>query len=198
MTTMREIIAAAMRKPGVLASGETFSSDEGQDLLMVAQSVILEHPGLSACTWRNVFAASDATIIACDGDRIDCGAFSPTITLPTRQGYAGSQRAMPPLSRVKIIGGATPGLWLYADGWRRADALTLDSENPFGPETDLGLTCQIAFRMAGDFGETPDAVTIASAMRSEKTIRARLYRRPRLRCQDDYGLPQYPFDPFPE
>lgn len=198
MTTMREIIAAAMRKPGVLASGETFSSDEGQDLLMVAQSVILEHPGLSACYWRDVFATSGAPIIAFDGDRIDCGAFAPTITLPTRQGYAGSQRVMPPLSRVKIIGGTTPGLWLYADGWRRADALTLESENPFGPDTDLGLTCQIAFRMAGDFGETPDAVTIAAAMRSEKTIRARLYRHRPCGWQDDYGFPQRAFDPFPE
>lgn len=197
MTTMREIIAAAMRKTGIVASGETFSSDEGVDTLMIAQSVILEHPGLSAAEWRDVFAASDNAITARDGDRIDCDAFSPTITLPTRQGWAGCMRAMPPLSRVKIIGGSTPGLWLFADVWRRADALTLESENPFGPDTDLGLACQIAVKIAEDFGQSAEAVTITTAMRSEKTIRTRLYRDRRCGWQDDYSFPQYPFDPFP-
>ena len=45
--TIREIIAAAMRRGKILASGETPSADEERDILARLQSLILEHPGLT-------------------------------------------------------------------------------------------------------------------------------------------------------
>lgn len=44
--TIREIIAAAMRRGKILASGETPSADEERDILARLQSLILEHLSL--------------------------------------------------------------------------------------------------------------------------------------------------------
>ena len=58
------------------------------------------------------------------------------------------------------------------------------------------MTCQLAMRLAEDFGATAGQTTVLTAMRSEKTIRARFYRLTACRWRDDYQFPQYPFDPF--
>lgn len=196
--TQREIISAALRKLAIIASGETPSSDELNDGLAQAQALVLEHPNLSGCRWRDVYASSDETITACDGQRIDLGSWSPAVTLPTSQSWLGlNRRAMPELSRVQIVGGPQAGLWLFSEGlWRQADALTLESENPFGPSTNDGVAAQLAIRLAGDYGKDPTSMVVGTAARSEKTIRGRLYRAERCRSQDDYQFPQYPFDPF--
>lgn len=174
--TIREIIAAAMRRGKTLASGETPSADEERDVLARLQSLVLEHPGLSGARWRDVYAASSATITARDGDRITVGAFSPVIVKPTVETWCITRRNMPPLSRIYVMDGSDAGLFLFSSEWRRADALTLDDLNPFGADTDNGLIAQLAVTIADDFGGEIGAKTALEAQRSERTIRGRLYR----------------------
>lgn len=194
---IRDIIASAARMPAILASGEAFEGIEADDALEVLQSIILEHPGLTGARWWDQFSPSGAAITAREGQRITVGAYDPVITLPTTTSYWGSTRAMPPLARIQVVGGTNkPGLWLWSSEWRRADALTLDSLNPFGDDTNRGLAAQLAKAIAEEYGASIGPVLNATAMRSEKMIRARLYRAPACGWQDDYQFPQHPFDPF--
>lgn len=194
---VRDLIALSFRKIRILASGETSSADEEADALSALQDIVLSHPGMHA-GWRDVFATSAATIYARDGERVHAGAFDPTIIKPltvTDFGWCGRQTQ--DLAKLQIIGGTGAGLFLFAGEWRQADNLLLDSDNPFGPETNDGLAAQLAVRIADEYGAEPGQTVKNIALRSEKMIRSRLYRTDRARCQDDYQFPQHPFDPFP-
>lgn len=175
---VRQIITSALRKAVVVASGETPSADEMNDGLEMLQALVLEHPGLAGGYWRDLYPTSSTAFTAKEGQRITVGAFSPVITLPTTTTDWECTRAMAPLARIQIVGGDQEGLWLYSTEWRRADALTLDSENPFGDVTNNGLAAQLAARWVEEFGTQVGPSNLAQAQRSEKTIRGRLYRRP--------------------
>lgn len=185
--TIREIITTALRKIAVIASGETPTEDEAADALALLQAIILEHPGMSGSAWRDVFASSDAAIVAKDGERIDPGAHAPAITLPLTVQRHGRTITTRSLSRVWIISGSQIGLWLFSTEWRRADALALEDKNPLGDDTNNGLSAQLAARFAEEFGKEPGPSCLAQAQRSERSIRARLYRSPHEHdCIRDY------------
>lgn len=183
--SVRDIITTALRMTATIASGEVPEGVEADDALQALQSLVLEHPGLAGAKWRDVFPGSSAALTAKEGQRIVVGGFDPVVTLPTTTAHCGRTRALPPLSRIQIVGGTNrPGLWLYSSEWRRADALTLEDPNPFGDDTDRGLAAQLARQLAEEYGADVGPVLQANAMRSERTIRARLYRpdcEPRVR-----------------
>lgn len=175
---IRDIIATAFRKARIIASGETPAADEADDALAQLQSLILEHPGLIGSHWRDTVLSSSAAITAKDGQRIITSAYAPVVTFPTTVQGCCTTLQMRQFARVLVDGGDSIGLHIFSDAWRRADALTLDSENPLGPETNNGLAAQLASRIGGDYGADVPAKVEQEAMRSERFIRSKFYRRP--------------------
>ena len=190
MATIREIMTSAFRKAKILASGETPAGIEADDALALIQALILEHPGLVNTQWRDVFATSEADITVKDGQRITVGAFTPVIIFPTSTTDLWKRRDQRDLSRAVVVGGYKNGLWLYSDdGWLQADALDLDSENPFGRRSNNGLAAQLAVKLADEYGGSVGQSTAIEATRSEKSIRSRLWRDyyRDMRIEDHWG-----------
>lgn len=184
---VRDLITTALRRIKVIASGETPTADEMNDGLVRLQALVLEHPGLVGASWRDRYAKADGEIPTKDGDRLFANGFAVTAVLPVlRDGWCGP-RDVPLLSRVCVMQPSGREIHIYATDWRRADALTLDSPNPFGDDTDSGLVSQLAVALAPEYGEDPAERIAFEAARSEKAIRSRLYRAPETcRLPDDY------------
>jgi len=174
MTTCLDIIRRAL----LAAEGEREVADgaDGQLALMRLQDVILSLPRLMDGPWRDVFADEGGAVTAGDGMRVHAGA-DATVILPLREADGA---AIADLSRVQVLGPhAAAGVWIHAastGAWRRADALSLSSESPFGPEDDAGLSCILALSLAGDGGGTVSPETTARAAAALSSFAARFHR----------------------
>ena len=175
---IRDIIASAFRKARIIASGETPNADEEGDALIAFQALILEHPGIIGVKWRDVFATSSTALTAKDGQRIIVGDYIPAVTFPLTVDGCCSTLQTGLFARVRVDGGPNEGFHIFSDEWRRADALTVDDENPLGPETNNGLAAQLAARIAPDYGADVSGSVALEAVRSERFIRSKFYRRP--------------------
>jgi hypothetical protein len=182
VTTLLDFANRAYRVLGVLGAGQVASGNKGEDALQQFQDLVNDMPGLRKGAWTGVIIDSDSAYTAEDGERIHCGAYNPTITLPTTYvDEAGITQPQRDMSRVQIIGGDQEGLWLYSastGGWAQVDALALADDSPFGPEDDGGMVALLAVALAPEFGEqaTLSSVVIERAGRQLRSFRARFRR----------------------
>jgi hypothetical protein len=182
-TTCEDIVRRALRK----AMGETGTpeGDEAEDALAALQSVILGLPGLlHNARWRDVYA--DSAYTACEGDRITVSD-GATVTLPTTITTCGRTRQPLDLARVQILGGDSPGIWIWSatrGAWAQIDGLSIQDDLPFGEEDVEGLACMLAVRLVDEFGGEVGPATVSMANIAAASFRSRL-RRPALPNDND-------------
>lgn len=189
-TTCQEIVNRAMRLIGVTGAGQAAVGHDATDAETHLRELVNELPGLFRGPWTDVIRTDSTAYTAKDQDRINCGTYSPVITLPTtrKDPDTGDTVAMPDLSRVQVIGTtgggvehAKFGLWVFSASrasWSRADSLSLTSDSPFGKEDDAGLSALLAVALAPEFtdaGEVP-SVVVERAARQMRSFRARFRR----------------------
>lgn len=190
MSTTRDIIRRALRLLGVLSAGQQPAGADGADGLERLQSAILALPGLvQSAHWHEV--ATSAAYTAKEAERVTV-TYPGAVTLPTIITWDGCTRPPHDLARVQIIGGSNAGLWVYSASkaaWSQADALTINSEMPFGIEDDDGVAAILAVDMSDEYPGTLGQRTPIIAQISARSFRARFkkYER-RHHHRHYYGL----------
>lgn len=193
MTTCLDIITRGYRMIGVVGRGEVATGSDAEDGMARLQSLILNLPGFlkNAAPWCDKTVATSYT--AKIGQRITVPE-DVVITLPRSISYGGNATLPLDLAKVQQIGGDTPGLWLFSAtnaSWKRADALTLNSDSPFGEEDTDGLAALFALNVADEYGEEIPARTAGLASQATASFRSRFKKcNAFYGCYDDYGFCQ--------
>ena len=148
MSTVRDIVALALKKHRIISPGESPSDDEAQDGLQALQHVIDQ-----LCQgWTDVDVTTDYT--AKEDERIRITSGSPTITYPTtvRDPITGEERAPRSGAKVMVIsaaGAKTLKLYMADTGqWATASGLTLNSDIPVDSALEDLLTEAMGVRLA--------------------------------------------------
>lgn len=176
MTTVRDTLTRAIRMTGARPLGddpEAAELDVGLDALqaMLDSLVALGGPLTDVLISANYTAG--------ENERITKTAGTETVTRPTTviDSKTGASRA-PRNGAVIEVCGTSPTTHVYCAqlaSWMPIKALTLDSDQPFGPEHDEGLAAMVAVRVGPDLQQPniPQWV-VAMAEQGRRTLRQRL------------------------
>lgn len=188
MATCRDLVRRAMRMIAQLEAGGEPEAIEASDALESLQSLINGLPAVMlGGPWIEVDTATDYEAGEDERVRITDFDASVDVTLPETiddPNVDGGVRAPRNGARVQIIGEVDGEDYRpvyvyisYLGEWVRIDALTLSSDNPFGPEHDDGLAAMLAVRMAPEFGATVTAEVTEMALRGRVQLNTRLSPR---------------------
>jgi hypothetical protein len=179
MSKCRDIVRRALRLIGELTSGQEPTGPDAEDGVERLQGLILDLPGLiQNGQWHERAIAYPTPYAAREGHRYTVTA-PGSVVLPATITWDACHRPPHDLTKVQILGAAdNAGLWIYSatnGAWRQADALTINSDSPFGQEDDEGLAAQLAVNMADEYGETValGPRTLSKAQQSTRSFRAR-------------------------
>lgn len=181
--TLAEIVTLAYQMGEQIGPGDSPTTAEAAHGLTFAKALVYELLGMEAA--RAVTTLDISADLTTDVEdrryRVEDG-YSVTVTISgtVTHNVHGQDVEEAPYNgaRIHVVGSGINATWLYnaslAD-WVRIDSLGDGSENPFGPEHDLGLAALIAVEV------TPMAMLPAKvAMRAEKArsdIRIRFRKR---------------------
>jgi len=196
MATIRDLGRRALAMLRVQGRG-ALKADDGEIVLDVAGSFFLSLPGtLISGTLTNVRILND--YVAGEDERIfNAEDDNAAITLPEsifdpQNPESDDTGYRPPRNGavVQIVGPA-PRTFVYvayAGEWRELSNITLNSQNPLGPEHDEDVAAQLAVRLAPYFlpGDPP-SIVISLADRGRQSIRLR-FRKTGLKVAVDAAL----------
>lgn len=170
MATVRDIIRRAFRLAGITAAGKSPTAQQATDALEQLQAVVLQIPVGRSIADVTASAAYDAG----EDERV-YGDFA--INLPTEiteRGMTRPTRTGAVVHKVEL--GETH---MFANGaWRELTGLTLESDNPLGPEHDHDLAAMVAVYIAPEYGPVdPNLAGMAQAARTNVRRRFRQRRR---------------------
>lgn len=178
MATVRDVITAALRKPGVLGAGDTAAAEDAADALPVLQSMYLEWVA-SGAFGRLTDVLKEADYTAKEQERVRKDA-ACTVSLPDTITDAGTGEARAPrdLSLVVVTypAAGTVEHHLYdafLGDWVRLDGLDLDATAPLSGRGLDGLVSCLARRVAEDHGRSVGPVTMRSAALFESALSSR-------------------------
>jgi hypothetical protein len=171
--TMRDTLTAAIRMIGVRALYDTPDEVEMDLALQSFQTMIGTLPKV-----RLTDVLVDAAYTAKEDERIFNTTGSPVlITLPDTitDPITGVER--PPRNGAMVVVAVTGTRHIYISelgAWQTSTGLTLESEQPFGPEHEQGLRAMLAVRIAPELQRpnVPDWV-VSMAEAGRRTIRQR-------------------------
>lgn len=169
MTTVRDVVALALRQAKVIAPGEDASSDEAADGLTAFQSMLdmMVDAGLFG-RLNDTYQTSDYT--AEEGDRVIAPA-GVTVTIPDTIETCGETRAPRDLSIIETVIGGTRGVKVYdRTGWVSLLGLTLSSDAPFAGRGVAGLSACLARTYVEMFGGELGPYTQRMAARFEGSL----------------------------
>lgn len=168
MTTMRVIIARAIRMTRARGLGDAAAPEEAEAALEDAQGMFLTLPVRKL---TDVQIAADYT--AKENERITFLSGSPTVTYPTTVTDFSGVTRLPTngaIVEVTAAAGSTRKIYIAElKTWMTLTGLDENSEQPFGPTHDADVAAMIAARIAGPVlqGETPaDVLTLANMART--------------------------------
>lgn len=196
MATIRDLGRRALAMLRVQGRG-ALKADDGEIVLDVAASFFLTLPGtMIGGTLRNVRILND--YIAGEDERIfNAEDDNAAITLPESisdpQNPESDENGLRPPRNgavVQIVGPA-PRTFVYVaymGEWRELSNVTLNSQNPLGPEHDEDVAAQLAVRLSPYFlpGDPPNVV-VSLADRGRQSIRMR-FRKTNLKVPVDAAL----------
>jgi hypothetical protein len=187
MTTIRTLVHNALGMLRVRGSAGTINTRDGETALSAIQSLLLSLPSLGL-TGKLTNVRTSVAYEAGEDERIfNTDPSNVTITLPTRiydecspEADAAGYREPHNGAVVQVVG-ASPRTFVfvgYLGAWKELSGLTLDSENPLGPEHDRGLAAMLAIEIAPFFiNSDPPNVVALTAERGQADIRFR-FRQP--------------------
>lgn len=180
MATCREVIRSALRKIGVIASGEEPSITEAQDALDSLQSMYLEAVN-GGRFGKLIPVIATADYEAGENEIITSGGF--TITLPDtiEDEWTGDDRPPKDLSIVMVTTeGEEPEISVYdayRGEWVALNGLALGDDAPLSGRGSDGLSATLAIRLADEYAATVSASVISqsasfiSALSNKRTSR---------------------------
>lgn len=147
MATMRATLTRAIRLTRARALGDAAASEEITAALEDAQAMFLAFP-IRKLTDVLITANYEAG----ENERISFTSGSPTVTYPTtiqdKNGTRTPQNGA--LVEVSATPGSTRKIYIAElKTWMALTALTVNSEQPFGPTHDGDVAAMIAARIAG-------------------------------------------------
>lgn len=170
MVTVRDTIKRAMRQLQVLAAGREPKASESADALTALQG-LYNHLASTEAFGPLTNVLTSGSYVAGENERIT-GATSVTLPDTITDACTGLERS-PKDRAVVVVTGETPATHLYdADlaAWIDISALDLNADTPLGSRWAEGIAAQLAVMMAGEFGATPNAMTIDAARRGKRAM----------------------------
>jgi hypothetical protein len=171
MSTMRTILTRAIRMTRARPLGDIPAAEEMEAALEDAQDMLM---GLPIRRLTDVLIDDDYE--AGENQRITYLTGSPVITYPDTVEVSSTTERTPQngaLVEVAAAAGSTRKIYIAElKTWMTVTALTLESEQPFGPTHDLDVAAMIAARISGPVlqHEVPgDVVAIAGMGRTKIT-----------------------------
>lgn len=182
--TVREIITNALRQLGALAGGREPKAADATLGLQTLQAMLLTLPEFSRSLAR---VRVSANYTAEENQRIFNTSGSPiTITLPDAVEDTDDEipddSERPPKNGAMVAesSATTAKVYVYVEylaSWMQLTNLTLDSDNPLGPEHDEGLAAMLAVRLQPYFRTPLEPAVAVLATEGRTRIRQR-FRQP--------------------
>jgi hypothetical protein len=170
MVTVRDTIKRALRQIGVLSAGRDPKASESADALASLQG-LYDHLAATETFGPLIDILTSGVYEAGENERVT-GATSVTLPDTVTDACTGLERS-PKDRSVVVVAGETPATHLYdADlaAWVDISALTLAASTPLGSRWAEGIAAQLALMVAGEFGATPNAMTIDTARRGKRAM----------------------------
>lgn len=194
MSTMRDVLARAIRMTRARPLGDDPGAEEMAAALEDAQSMFLTYPVRQL---TDVLITEDYE--AGENERVTYTSGSPVVTYPTTvEGADGTDRPPQNGALVEVSGasGSTRKIYIAElKTWMTLTGLDMDSDQPFGPSHDLNVAAMIAARIAGPVLQTDapgDVIALAGQARGTirnafRQLYAPTFSRALLRPQDLNG-----------
>lgn len=192
MSTLRTIGRDALSMLAVQGRGP-LKTEDGELVLRVAQSFLLSLPGRmisGRLTQVRISAAytagEDEQLYNADPEDDQIVVTQPEAIEDADSEYADDDGYRPVRNgAVSRVAGPVPRTFVYVaylGSWKELSNLTLNSENPLGPDHDEGLAALLAVRLAPHFRVSTPAEVVALAERGGAAIRSAFRKT-------DYNIP---------